>query len=129
MSRTAPFVVAIGTRIFVPSEKLGSSQYAGLVIAFLGIVIAFGESLSFPSRRMLIGDSMLLLGAIFWGATTVVIKAVLIPPAIADASISPAASIESNASIIPNTVPKNPNIGANAMNNEIQETPFSINPI
>jgi drug/metabolite transporter (DMT)-like permease len=72
---TAPFVVAIGSQLFVPSEKLTRLQYAGLVVAFTGIVIAFGESFTLPSRRMLIGDTMLLLGAFFWGATTVVIKA------------------------------------------------------
>lgn len=72
---TAPFVVAIGTHIFIPSEKLGSLQVAGMGIAFVGVVIAFGESLRFPSKQMLIGDSMLLLGAIFWAATTIVIKA------------------------------------------------------
>ena len=72
---TAPFVVAIGTHFFVPGERLGSSQYTGLLIAFVGIVIAFGESLTLPTRSMLVGDSMILLGAFFWGATTVVIKA------------------------------------------------------
>ena len=72
---TAPFVVAIGSQLFVPSEKLTRLQYVGLIVAFTGIVIAFGESLTLPSRRMLVGDSMLLLGAVFWGATTVVIKA------------------------------------------------------
>ena len=72
---TAPFVVAIGSQLFVPSEKLSRLQYVGLMVAFTGIVIAFGESLTLPSRRMLVGDSMLLLGAVFWGATTVVIKA------------------------------------------------------
>jgi drug/metabolite transporter (DMT)-like permease len=71
----APFVVAIGTQIFVPGEKLGTTQFAGLGVAFIGIVIAFGESFTFPSRQMLIGDSMLICAAIFWGATTVVVKA------------------------------------------------------
>lgn len=72
---TAPFVVAIGSQVFVPSEKLLRLQYAGLVIAFVGIVVAFGESFTLPSRSMLVGDAMILLGAVFWGATTVVIKA------------------------------------------------------
>ena len=71
----APFVVAIGTHWFIPGEKFSPFQYAGMGIAFLGIVIAFGESLALPSRTMLIGDSMLILAAGFWGATTVVIKA------------------------------------------------------
>jgi len=71
----SPFVVAIGSQWFVPGERLPPARYAGLALAFLGIVLAFGESLTLPSRRMLLGDSMLLLAAIFWGATTVVIKA------------------------------------------------------
>ena len=56
-------------------ERLGSTQLVGLGLAFVGIVVAFGESFTFPTRRMLIGDSMLVCAAIFWGATTVVIKA------------------------------------------------------
>ena len=71
----APFVVAIGTHYFVPGEKLGTAQFLGLGVAFLGIMIAFGESLTFASTQFLIGDSMLTCAAILWGATTVVIKA------------------------------------------------------
>lgn len=71
----SPFVVAIGAQWFVPGEKLNAVQFAGLALAFTGIVFAFGESFTLPSRRMLVGDSMVLLGAIFWGATTIVIKA------------------------------------------------------
>jgi drug/metabolite transporter (DMT)-like permease len=72
---TSPFVVAIGSQLFLPGEKLGRVQFAGLGIAFLGILIAFGESFTLPSRTMLIGDAMLLAAAFFWGATTVVIRA------------------------------------------------------
>ena len=71
----SPFVVAIGTQLFVPHEKLGWVQFLGLVCSFLGILVAFGESFTFPSRQMLIGDSMLVVAAILWGATTVLIKA------------------------------------------------------
>jgi len=71
----SPFVVAIGTQLFVPGEKLGMIQFLGLGCSFLGILVAFGESFTFPSREMLIGDSMLVIAAIFWGATTVLIKA------------------------------------------------------
>ena len=71
----SPFVVAIGTQLFVPGEKLGTIQFLGLGCSFLGILVAFGESFTFPSRQMLIGDSMLVTAAIFWGATTVLIKA------------------------------------------------------
>jgi drug/metabolite transporter (DMT)-like permease len=50
-------------------------QVLGLCCAFVGIVVAFEESLSFPTRRMLIGDSMLAGAAVLWGTTTVLIKA------------------------------------------------------
>lgn len=71
----SPFVVALGAQLFIPGEHLRLIQIIGLCCAFSGIVVAFGESLSFPTRRMLIGDSMLAGAAIIWGATTVMIKA------------------------------------------------------
>ena len=72
---TAPFFVAIGSQWFVPGERLSRIQFFGLGIAFVGIVVAFGESFTLPSRQMLIGDSMLIAAGALWGATTVVIKA------------------------------------------------------
>lgn len=72
---TAPFTVALCAHIFIPQERLRRLQMAGLVLAFLGILTAFQESLFLPTRRMLIGDIMLLSAAVIWGATTVVIKA------------------------------------------------------
>jgi drug/metabolite transporter (DMT)-like permease len=71
----APFVVALGAQLFVPGERLVAIQIIGLGCAFAGIVVAFGESLSFPDPRMLIGDAMLALAAVLWGATTVMIRA------------------------------------------------------
>jgi mutator protein MutT len=72
---TSPFVVALGAQLFIPGERLRMIQILGLCCAFVGIVVAFGESLSFSSRRMLIGDSMLAGAAVIWGVTTVLIKA------------------------------------------------------
>jgi len=73
-----PFVVAVGCHFFVDGERLDWRQLIGLLCAFTGILLAFGESLSLPSSRMLIGDGMLVLAALFWGSTTVVIKASLL---------------------------------------------------
>ncbi|MCP4021241.1 MAG: DMT family transporter [Desulfobacteraceae bacterium] len=72
---TSPFVVALGAQFFIPQEKLNRIQLTGLCLAFAGIVIAFNESINLPSRQMLIGDIMILVSAVIWGATTVVIKA------------------------------------------------------
>lgn len=71
----SPFVVALGAQLFIPGEDLRMIQVVGLCCAFAGIIIAFRDSLSFPTYQMLIGDSMLAGAAVFWGATTVLIKA------------------------------------------------------
>jgi len=71
----APFVVALGAQLFIPGERLRVIQVMGLCCAFAGIVAAFSESLSFPSRQMLMGDGMLAGAAVLWGATTVMIRA------------------------------------------------------
>lgn len=71
----SPFIVAIGAHLFIPGEKLRGIQVAGLCSAFVGIMVVFSESLTLPTYRMLIGDSMLAAAALFWGATTVLIKA------------------------------------------------------
>ncbi len=71
----SPFVVAIGAQLFIPGEKLRLIQVLGLICAFAGIVAAFGESFTLPTFRMLIGDAMLAGAAVFWGATTVLVKA------------------------------------------------------
>ncbi|MCC7168541.1 MAG: DMT family transporter [Rhodospirillales bacterium] len=71
----SPFVVAIGAHFFVRGETLRGMQVIGLLCAFIGIIVAFADGLGLPSKTMLIGDAMALMGAFLWGATTVVIKA------------------------------------------------------
>jgi drug/metabolite transporter (DMT)-like permease len=70
----APFVVAIGIHWLVPSERLGLRQFAGLLCAFGGIVVAFGDGFRGGAGHTLLGDAMTLLGGIIWGATTVTIR-------------------------------------------------------
>lgn len=70
---TSPFIVALGVHFFVPGERLRLLQVIGLCCAFGGIVVAFGDNGGVGDT--LIGDMMALLAAVFWGATTVVIKA------------------------------------------------------
>lgn len=72
---TAPFIVAIGAHFAVPGERLHGAKAAGLACAFVGIVVAFADALRLPTRAELIGDTLVLGGAVCWGATTVVIKA------------------------------------------------------
>jgi drug/metabolite transporter (DMT)-like permease len=72
---TTPFFVALGAAIFIPGEKLGAGQILGLFLAFIGIITAFKESLSLPTKEMLTGDIMMVGAAVIWGSTTVIIKA------------------------------------------------------
>lgn len=71
----APFVVTLGAHWLLPAERLRATQVAGLVCAFAGLAIAFGDGLRLPDRRELLGDAMEFAGAVLWGATTLVIKA------------------------------------------------------
>lgn len=70
---TSPFIVALGVHLFVPGEKLRLLQVLGLLCAFGGIVLAFGDNSTDADTGL--GDMMALVAAVFWGATTVVIKA------------------------------------------------------
>lgn len=71
----SPFVVALGAQLFIPGERLSRVQVAGLFCAFCGVLMAVGESMRLPARETLLGDVMLIGAAVFWGATTVLIKA------------------------------------------------------
>jgi len=56
---------------------------------------------------------------------TVVRRATLMPPATRLGEMSPAASMASNASTMPTTVPRNPNIGASEMPSDSHPRPRS----
>lgn len=72
---TAPFVVALLLPRIVPAERLRPLQWVGLVIAFAGVALAFGEGfLAGSTARQLRGDAMALAAGVFWGLTTLVIR-------------------------------------------------------
>jgi drug/metabolite transporter (DMT)-like permease len=71
----APFFVVIGSRWLVPGDHFNLSQWLGLLLSFLGIVIAFGLPTPATDPRQAVGDIMLVGAAAAWGATTLVIKA------------------------------------------------------
>lgn len=70
---TAPCFTVLGLHWFVPGERIGLRHGFGVVLAFLGIVLAFAEGLGGGGHW--IGDLLGVLGAILWAATTVVIRA------------------------------------------------------
>jgi drug/metabolite transporter (DMT)-like permease len=71
----APFFVVIGSRRLVPGDHFHLSQWLGLLLSFVGIVIAFGLPTPAADSRQVLGDLMLVGGAAAWAATTLTIKA------------------------------------------------------
>ena len=72
---TAPFFVVIGSRLFIPGDHFYPSQWLGLSISFVGIVIAFGLPTPAADPLQMFGDILALGGAAAWGGATLIIKA------------------------------------------------------
>jgi drug/metabolite transporter (DMT)-like permease len=73
---TSPFFVALFLPPVVPAERLRPVQWVGLVIAFVAVALAFSEGLvASGAASHLRGDALALAAGIFWGLTTVVIRA------------------------------------------------------
>jgi drug/metabolite transporter (DMT)-like permease len=70
----APPLTALGLHAFVPSERLSVRQWAGVLLAFAGIVAAFAEGFGRGGATWL-GDLCGVIAAALWAATTVVIRA------------------------------------------------------
>jgi drug/metabolite transporter (DMT)-like permease len=70
---TAPIFTALGLQ-FLPEERLSRLQWAGIGVAFLGIVIAFLGFSGRPVLELLTGDLLALLGGVSWGVSNVVLR-------------------------------------------------------
>lgn len=71
----APCLTALGLSAFVPGERLGATQWAGVALAFCGLVLAFADGIQAPGRATLVGDVFGVAAAILWAGTTVLIRA------------------------------------------------------
>jgi drug/metabolite transporter (DMT)-like permease len=71
----APFVAAYGEHVFVPGHRLTRTKVLGLLAAFAGMAVALGIGGIGLTRDTLYGDLLCLAGGIFWGLTTVIIRA------------------------------------------------------
>lgn len=69
----APFVVAAILPFYFPSERLSWSQTLGLVIAFLAVFYLFRQDFE-QANHSLSGDIMVVLSALSWGLTTVLVR-------------------------------------------------------
>jgi drug/metabolite transporter (DMT)-like permease len=67
----APILTALGLALFVPGEKLAPLQWTGVLLAFGGIVLAFGDQ---GNGSTLLGDACGVAAAVLWAATTVLVR-------------------------------------------------------
>jgi drug/metabolite transporter (DMT)-like permease len=70
----APCLTALGLQWFVPGERLNASQWAGVVLAFVGVALAFADGFSTAAGSTLIGDAFGVIAAALWAATTVLVR-------------------------------------------------------
>ena len=71
----APFLVVLGSRIFLPADRFSRWQWLGLGLSFAGMIVAFGVPTPALDPRQTLGDVLCVGGAGFWAATTITIKA------------------------------------------------------
>ncbi len=71
----APCLTALGLQWFVPGERLSAGQWTGVVLAFLGMALAFAEGFGAARGATLVGDVFGVIAALLWAATTVLIRA------------------------------------------------------
>ncbi|MCE4557424.1 DMT family transporter [Roseateles cellulosilyticus] len=84
----SPFVVALGMPWIARSERLGPRQWAGLALAFGAVAFAFAEGLAAPQGpHQWWGDAMGLAAAVFWGGTTLAIRATRLSAASAEKTL------------------------------------------
>lgn len=70
----APFLVVLAARIFFPADRFNWAQWAGLLMCFAGMLVAFGAPTPAVDPRQIYGDLMMVGAAFFWSFTTLMIK-------------------------------------------------------
>jgi drug/metabolite transporter (DMT)-like permease len=70
----APFFVVLGARWLLPGDRFSRLQWSGLLLSFAGMIVAFGIPTPSANPREMLGDLLMVAGAIAWAATTLCIK-------------------------------------------------------
>lgn len=74
---TAPLFVALGAHWLLPAEPIAGRKGTGLLLAFLGVLATFWDSLHSPTRLQMFGDLLSLTAGFLWAATSLYLKRVV----------------------------------------------------
>jgi drug/metabolite transporter (DMT)-like permease len=74
---TAPLFVALGAHWVLPAEPITRRKSVGLLLAFVGVLATFWDSLHTPTPLQLLGDLFSLTAGILWAATSLYLKRVV----------------------------------------------------
>jgi drug/metabolite transporter (DMT)-like permease len=83
---TAPFFVALGSHRLL-GERLRAAQWGGLALCFAGVAFAIGVPQPNVDATVLLGDLMIVGGAVMWAAITLAVKATVLLKAPAEKSL------------------------------------------
>lgn len=70
----APALTALGLHFFVRGERLSVLQWLGVLVAFAGLFVAFADGFR-SGQGTWLGDFFGAVAALFWAATTVLVRA------------------------------------------------------
>lgn len=83
----APILTALGLVWLVPGERLSGVQWAGVLLAFGGLALAFADGFTAHARATVLGDLCGVIAAALWAATTVLIRASKLAPVRAEKTL------------------------------------------
>ena len=70
---TAPVFAALGL-VFVPEERIKNAQWSGIIVAFIGIAVAFLSHTDSQRHLALLGDALALLSGLCWGLGAIILR-------------------------------------------------------
>ena len=79
MISTFPLWASVFSHIFIPKDKLNKKRLIGMIIAYLGIVILFWDSIFGTINDYLFGDLLMLCSALLLGARQIYISQISSP--------------------------------------------------
>ncbi len=59
---------------FIPAERFGLRTVAGFIATFAGIIVLFGEKLGTGGEYTLLGDGLVIFGALIWGMQSLFLR-------------------------------------------------------